>query len=96
MSVAEQLGLDGPDGTWLVHAEERWAGWCGSEPTLAIVSRPRDLRSWLDSADPGDADRVLKALVRLASPTGGDDLTAALVVAWALLPGACSLARRLR
>ena len=96
MSVAGQLGLDEANGVWLIQAAERWPGWAASEPALGVVAGPRDLRGWLRTADPIDADAVLKALVRLASPTGGDDLAAAMVVAWALLPGACSLARRLQ
>jgi hypothetical protein len=38
----------------------------------------------------------LQALARLASPAGGDSVPAAGVLAWVLLPGACSVARRLR
>jgi hypothetical protein len=54
------------------------------------------LRCWLRAAEPAAADEVLHALVTLASPSGGDDASAAAVVAWALLPGASVLAQRLR
>ena len=35
-------------------------------------------------------------MATLGSPSGADDLAAASVLAWALLPGACALAHRLR
>jgi hypothetical protein len=39
---------------------------------------------------------VLHALAGLAATDGGDDVAAAAALAWALLPGACTLAHRLR
>jgi hypothetical protein len=55
----------------------------------------KSLRDWLAAARPAEADDVLHALAILGSPSGGDNLAAASVLAWALLPGACALAHRL-
>lgn len=95
MSVAGQLGLDDETGELLARARELWAGWAASSPALGQAPGLSGLRPWLSSADPGRADAVLHELARIGSPTGGDSVPAAAVVAWALLPGATSLARRL-
>jgi hypothetical protein len=94
VSVATYLGLD-PTGTALVELEQEWASWLAQFPQLARAGDIRSLRDWLAAASPAEADDVLHALATLGSPSGGDNLTAASVLAWALLPGACALAHRL-
>ena len=98
MSVADQLGLGDPDGTdeLLTLAEQRWAGWVGDHPQLAVAQDLPGLRRWLREAAPADADGVLHVLARMAAIDGGDDLAAAAALCWVLLPGACTLANRLR
>ena len=97
MGVAVQLGLD--RGLWsemLVEAAHRWRSWVWEAPVLAQVDDLASLPGWLRAAEPAGADEVLLGLVRLGSPTGSAQVAASGVVAWALLPGACTLARRLR
>lgn len=96
MSVAEQLGLDGVDSELLGQARCLWDDWVAAAPRLQVVTGLGDLRPWLRTAEPESTDRVLHELARLGSPTGGDSVQAAGVLAWVLLPGACSLARRMR
>src|SRR4051794_40739597 len=96
MSVATQLGLDGPDNAVLTSAALQWDTWVFGDGRLAVLTGGiGSLRQWLRTADPAAADDVLHGLARLGSPTGEDSLLAARVLAWALLPGASSLARRL-
>lgn len=94
--VAGQLGLDGLDSELLREAAGLWPGWASGDDRLRVVGGLEGLRPWLRVAEPGAADRVLQALARLASPSGGDSVQAAAVLAWVLLPGACSVARRLQ
>lgn len=96
MSVGEQLGLDGEDSELLGRARRLWKDWVGTAPQLGVVTCLADLRPWLRTADPVGTDRVLHELARLGSPSGSDSVPAAGVLAWALLPGACSLARRMQ
>src|SRR3954453_23451828 len=96
MSVATQLGLDGPDNPVLIRAALDWDSWVVWDSRLAAVTGGvKGLRPWLRRADPAAADDVLHGLAGLGSPSGGDSLLAARVLAWALLPGASALARRL-
>jgi hypothetical protein len=95
MSVAGQLGLE-DSGELLALAGHRWPGWLDQDSRLGAAGDLQALRGWLRRAGPDEADEVLHALATLASVSGGDDVAAAGVVAWALLPGACSLAHRLR
>jgi hypothetical protein len=94
MSVATHLGLD-PASTAIVGLEQRWAGWVDQFPRLARAGDLGSLRGWLAAAGAAEADEVLHTLAALGSPSGADDLAAASVLAWALLPGACALAHRL-
>ncbi|MGV1009954.1 MAG: hypothetical protein ACOYBY_15290 [Dermatophilaceae bacterium] len=96
MSVATQLGLNDPEEGLLGQARRKWRAWCAQHPALAVVEDLADLPAWLTRADPGNADEVLHVLARLASPRAGDDVAAAGALAWALLPGACVAAHRLR
>ena len=96
MSVQTQLGLHDEGNGLLAHAGQDWASWAGRFPCLLGIGGVGSLRAWLRAAEPAAADEVLHTLVTLASPSGGDDASAAAMVAWALLPGASVLAHRLR
>jgi hypothetical protein len=95
MSVATHLGLD-PASTAFLDLEQHWGAWVEQFPRLARAGEFHALRGWLAAAEPAEADEVLHTLATLGSPSGADDLAAASVLAWALLPGACALAHRLR
>ena len=73
MSVATQLGLTDPDTDLLGLARVRWAQWASVDERLAVTDDLMDLPAWIAAADPAQADRVLLALAKLGSPTGGDD-----------------------
>lgn len=96
MSVASQLELDDPTRGLLARACAQWPTWRDRNPRLAVVAGLLDLPAWIRSVPIDDADDVLHALARLASPSGGDDACAAGALAWVLLPGAASVAHRLR
>lgn len=96
MSVAAQMGLSDPQRDVLAQARDRWPSWCRQQPGLGVVDDLLDMPDWLRHAPSTAADDVLHTLARLASPTGGDDVTAAGALAWLLLPGACRIAYRLR
>ena len=91
MSVQTQLGLHDEGNGLLAHAGQNWASWIDRFPCLLGIRGVGSLRGWLRAAEPAAADEVLHALVTLASPSGGDDPSAAAIVAWALLPGASVL-----
>ncbi|KNX35876.1 hypothetical protein [Luteipulveratus halotolerans] len=95
MSVADCLGLT-EDSQLLVQANEQWATWCRQHPALRVAVDTTTLRVWLKQAASRDADEVLHALAQLAAPDGADNTAAAAALAWALMPGACTLANRLR
>jgi hypothetical protein len=95
VSVAAQLGLPDHSAEPPLNSDQSWTSWAERFPCLARVGDPRSLRSWLTAAEPAKADEVLHALAILGSPSAGDDVTAATVLAWALLPGASALAHRL-
>lgn len=95
--VAPHLGLGDGDSELLALAGQRWPQWVAARPELAVVpDGAQGLRAWLTSVPQQDADRVLLGLAALAATDGGDDRVAASALAWALLPGACVLAGRLR
>src|SRR5688572_13220878 len=94
MSVATHLGLE-PRGTALARLEQHWACSADRFHCLARVRDPRSLPGWLAAGPRAHAGDVLHALAKVGSPSGADDLAAASVLAWALLPGACALAHRL-
>jgi len=96
VSVAQQLGLHSQDSELLQQARRQWTAWSGRHPALAEAGGVDGLPGWLATADPPRADDVLHGLARLGSPFGDDEIPAAGVLAWALLPGACALAHRLR
>jgi hypothetical protein len=96
VSVETQLGLHDEGNGLLTHARQNWASWADRFACLSGIGGVGSLRGWLRAAEPAAADEVLHALVTLASPSGGDDASAAALVAWALLPGASVLAQRLQ
>jgi hypothetical protein len=96
MSVAEQLGLLDESCELLVLADRRWGLWSSAYPALTHCCGTGEMRSWLRGADPADADQALHALATLAATDGGDDIAASAALAWALMPGACTLANELR
>jgi hypothetical protein len=96
VSVEKQLGLHDEGNGLLAHAGQNWASWKDRFPCLSGIGGAGSLRGWLRAAVPAEADEVLHALVTLASPSGGDEASAASMVAWALLPRASVLAHRLR
>jgi len=96
MSVADQLGLRDETSELLTLADHRWDHWAIAHPALTHCCGVRDLRSWLRGADKAEADEALHALATLAAADGGDDIAAAAALAWALMPGACTLANRMR
>lgn len=94
--VAVHLGLGEHAREALDLATRHWSGWVAVAPELGLVpDGAGGLTGWLASAPPEHADTVLRALARLGAVDGGDDRAAALTLAWALLPGACTLAGRL-
>jgi hypothetical protein len=96
MSVADQLDLRDESRGLLALADQRWGVWATAYPALAQCCGVREMRSWLPGASQVDADRALHALATLAATDGGDDIAAAAALAWALMPGACTLANRLQ
>jgi hypothetical protein len=96
MSVADQLDLRDESRGLLALADQRWGVWATAYPALAQCCGVREMRSWLPGASQADADRALHALATLAATDGGDDIAAAAALAWALMPGACTLANRLQ
>ncbi|PWJ23263.1 hypothetical protein ATK17_3756 [Branchiibius hedensis] len=95
MSVADCLGLT-EHSELLAQADQAWPAWCARYPVLDVAADTAGLRSWLKKAVTADADEVLLALAQLAAPDGDNDVAAAATLAWALMPGACTLANRLR
>lgn len=96
MSIATQLGLEGPDADLLRRATRRWPQWAGEHPPLVEAPALPGLRTWMRSLDLEPRNDVVCALARLGSQAGSDDVPAAAVLAWALIPGATKVARSLR
>lgn len=90
MSVASALNLTREAVQAII--VEQWPGWAARLPALLRVDHPADLDRWLRDADPAAADDVLGGLAQLAAADGGDDVDAAKVLAWVLLPAACRVA----
>ena len=95
MSVATMLGVEDVEGPALTQARRKWDAWKTDEPDLAVVNDLLDLRDWTRTAEYEDSDKVLRALAKLGSPTGGDDPAAISALTWALMPGATRIAYQL-
>src|SRR5829696_7008220 len=96
MGVAALLELDDLARPLLAVACRSWSGWAQRIRPLRVVASVEELRPWLREAGPAEADEVLWLLARLGSPSGGNSVSASAVLAWCLLPGACTLARQLQ
>jgi hypothetical protein len=94
MSVQQQLGLE-DDGLLVQQIGERWSTWSSHDERLAAVVEFDELRGWLRTADVVERDDALYALAYMAAKDAGDDYFAGAALAWALLPGAATLAARL-
>lgn len=95
MSVATTLGVEDVEGPALTQARRRWESWKANEPDLSVVDDLLDLRDWTRTAEYEDSDKVLRALAKLGSRTGGDDSAAISALTWALMPGATRIAYQL-
>ena len=96
MRVATQLGLHDPHtSSLLTRARDRWSSWGEGDPRLDVCPDPLELPEIFTGWSPGQKDDVLQGLASLASPTGGDDIAAAGLLAWLLIPGAARLAATL-
>src|SRR5215207_3915376 len=96
MGVAALLELEDLARPLLADACQSWSGWAQRIRPLRVVASVEELRPWLREAGPAEADEVLWLLARLGSPSGGKSVSASAVLAWCLLPGACTLARQLQ
>ena len=97
MSPIQHLGL-----TWLelverVECSGCWPLWVAAEPELTSPAGLKGVVAIVaDRDDPGRADALLAALVRLGAASGGNDQDAAQAVALLLAGGAGRLAWQLR
>ena len=71
----------------------RWSDWAAARPPMAGLD-PQHASRWLRGTSPAYCAARYELAV-LAAETGGDDVDAALVLAWAMLPAACRVARGL-
>ena len=94
MSVQQQLGLE-EDGLLVQQIRERWAAWTADDKRLTAVAEFDEFRNWLRTAEVEERDDALYALACMAAKDAGDDYFAGAALAWALLPGAATLAARL-
>lgn len=94
MSVQQQLGLE-DDGLLVQQIRERWSTWSAHDERLAAVAEFDEFRDWLRTANVEERDDALYALACMAAKDAGDDHFAGAALAWALLPGAATLAARL-
>ncbi|MBD3783004.1 MAG: hypothetical protein IE926_08635 [Micrococcales bacterium] len=96
MSVATQLGLEGPDADLLRPAQQQWEEWASSYPVLVDAPPLPGLHGWMRSLEVEPRNEVVCALGRLGSRDGRDEVAAAAALAWLLVPGAITVARGLR
>jgi hypothetical protein len=93
MSVMQAMGLENEQVLNLL--VERWPQWCSQVPDLQLLAEPANIDAWRRAAPAGQVDLVLRGLAQLASKDGGDDLDAARVLAWLLMPVAVRLSAEL-
>ncbi len=85
MSVETALGITSQTASRIIGG--RWADWSADHPALAPIP-PSRAQEWLRATSPEDSNEVLRVIARMASETGGDDLEAAELLAWILMPAA--------
>ena len=93
MSVETALGISAEMAEGII--ERRWSQWVSHCPALQQVDSS-NLRGWLRTSDVDVSGPALYELAQLAPARGGDDVDAASVLAWAMLPTACRVANELR
>lgn len=93
MSVVLALGLD--DDQVIDLMVRRWPQWCQKMPRLGLLTEPGLVDVWRRSAPAQEVDSVLLGLAELAAEDGGDDVDAAAVLTWLLLPAAVRLSAEL-
>jgi hypothetical protein len=92
MSVETALGVSGE--TAFQIQKDRWPDWSARFPAMAKVGCT-GVRGWLRPAAGANGRRALYELAILAARDGGDDVDAAKLLAWAMLPAACRIANEL-
>lgn len=96
MSIARALDVADPSRGLLSQVRQRWQSFQQQVcPSLAGCGF-EEFPAWLRTSPPPVVDEVLWSFARQGARDGGDEVTAAAALAWALLPGAVTLARRLR
>lgn len=96
--VARLLGIDDVASGVLAVAARRWPDWADRDDRLRVVPDLTGLRAWLRASNATESDPLLLALAErgtVPAVGGGDDRVAASVLAFAVLPGASTMARRL-
>lgn len=93
MSVAQELGM--VDHEYCDCPPPTLSEWLRSHADILPAVHLPQLRTWLRETDPEVVDGFLRRLVMLSTVKGGDDVVAARLVMWALLPGANRLSRQL-
>lgn len=91
MCVESALGVTAEIAMEIV--QRRWPDWVAARPSLAELD-PLQACRWLRGTSP-TACAGRYDLAVLAAADGGDDVEAASVLAWAMLPAACRVARGL-
>lgn len=91
MCVESALGVNAEIAMEIVR--RRWPDWVKTRPSLVELD-PLQARRWLRGTSP-KACAARYDLAVLAAADGGDDFDAASVLAWAMLPAACRVARGL-
>ena len=91
MCVESALGVSAEIAMEIVR--RRWPDWVTTRPSLVELD-PLQARRWLRGTSP-DACAARYDLAVLAAADGGGDVDAASVLAWAMLPAACRVARGL-
>ncbi|MBK9696728.1 MAG: hypothetical protein IPO80_04745 [Propionibacteriaceae bacterium] len=98
MSVAQELGMidHNPNDDDVASRPQSLAEWVAAQADALPHGDLHSLRRWLRETDPQVVDRFLVSVAGWAAVDGGNDVMAAKLLAWALLPGAARLARELR
>lgn len=91
MCVESALGVSAENALEIV--QRRWPDWVAARPSLTELD-PLQAGRWLRGTSP-TACAARYDLAVLAAADGGDEVDAASVLAWAMLPAACRVARGL-